>query len=315
VELVSPARIAVIGEGMLELTLQDGAWQVGTAGDALNVAAHLARFGRQVDFVSALGADAISDHLRRAWAAEGVGVDHVLTDPTRGPGLYAVNVDPAGERSFTYWRSDSAARALFSSPDIEIALAGAARAELLYFSLISLAVIPPGGRDRLMKLCADVRAAGGRVAFDTNYRPRLWSDQHEARAEAARFMTVTDIGLPTFDDEAQLFADAAPETTARRWRAAGAREVAVKFGRAGCLLSAGDVEKIVAPPETLDPIDTSGAGDGFNAGYLDARLRDESPRSSAIAGHRLAGWVVRRPGALPARDADFVYDQIRSTST
>ena len=176
-ELVSPARIAVIGEGMLELTLQDGAWRVGTAGDALNVAAHLARFGHAVDFITALGADAISAHLRQAWAAEGLGMDHVLTDPSRGPGLYAVSVDPTGERSFTYWRSESAARALFSLPGIEVALAAAGRAELLYFSLVSLAVIPPWGRDRLLKLCADVRAAGGSVAFDTNYRPRLWSDR------------------------------------------------------------------------------------------------------------------------------------------
>ena len=306
-ELVSPARVAVIGEGMLELTLLDGAWRVGTAGDALNVATHLARFGRRVDFISALGADAISAHLRQAWAAEGVVVDHVLNDPGRGHGLYAVSVDPTGERSFTYWRSESAARELFSLPNIEVTLAAASRVHLLYFSLISLAVIPPEGRDRLLKLCADVHAAGGRVAFDTNYRPRLWSDALEARAEAARFMTVTDIGLPTFSDEAQLFGDADPETTARRWRDAGAREVAVKLGQDGCLLSAGDIETIVATPQELDPIDTSGAGDAFNAGYLDAWLKAEPAKSRAIAGHRLAGWAVRRPGALPARDGDFVY--------
>jgi 2-dehydro-3-deoxygluconokinase len=311
VELVS--AIAVIGEGMLELTLQDGAWRVGTAGDALNVATHLARFDHAVDFVSALGADAISAHLRQAWAAEGIGLNHVLTDPVRGPGLYAVNVDPTGERSFTYWRSDSAARGLFSLPGIEAALAAAARAELIYFSLITLAVIPPEARDRLLELCADVRAGGGRIAFDTNFRPRLWSDAQRARAEAARFMTVTDIGLPTFDDEVQLFGDADVQATARRWRAAGVAEVAVKLGRGGCLLSSGDMETIVAPPQTLEPVDTSGAGDAFNAGYINGWIKGEPPTSRAIAGHRLAGWVVKRAGALPARDGDPIYDRTRST--
>ena len=296
-------RIAVIGEGMLELTLQDGAWRVATAGDALNVATHLARFGRDVDFITALGADPISAHLRQAWAAEGVGVGHVLTDASRAPGLYAVSLDAAGERSFTYWRADSAARALFSLPGVEAALAAAQSAPLLYFSLITLAVTPPQGRERLLQLCADVRAAGGRVAFDTNYRPSLWNDAGAARKAAARFIAVADIGLPTFDDEALLFGDEDPEQTAARWRGAGVAEVAVKLGRDGCLLSGAEAQEIVAPPTPIDPIDTSGAGDAFNAGYLDARLTDQPARLSALAGHRLAGWLVRRAGALPPREA------------
>jgi len=299
--------VAVIGEGMLELTLRDGAWRVGTAGDALNVATHLARFGRPVDFVTALGADPISAHLRQAWAAEGIGVAHVLTDERRTPGLYAISVDAVGERSFTYWRSDSAARALFSAPGIEAALTSATLAPMLYFSLISLAVTPPEGRHRLLQLCGEVRAAGGLVAFDTNYRPALWDAVGAARDEAERFIAVTDIGLPTFSDEALLFGDGRAELTVQRWREAGVREVAVKAGAAGCLLSAGDSEGMIAPPDPIVPVDTSGAGDAFNAGYLNALLIGLPPKSRALAGHRLAGWVVTRPGALPARDAGFDY--------
>ena len=297
----------MIGEGMLELTLQDGAWRVGTAGDTLNVATHLARFGRPVDFITALGADPVSAHLRQAWAAEGVGVAHVLTDERRTPGLYAISVDAGGERSFTYWRSDSAARALFSAPGIEAALESTGRTPLLYFSLISLAVTPLEGRDRLLRLCGEVRAAGGLVAFDTNYRPALWDNVRVARDEAERFMAVADIGLPTFGDEALLFGDARAEATARRWRTAGVREVAVKSGVAGCLLSVGDSEETIAPPASLEPVDTSGAGDAFNAGYLNAMLQGLPPAPRALAGHRLAGWVVGQPGALPVRDAAFDY--------
>jgi len=299
--------IAVIGEGMLELTLQDGAWRVGTAGDALNVATHLARFGRQVDFITAVGADPVSAHLREAWAAEGIGVAHVLTDARRAPGLYAISVDAEGERSFTYWRTDSAARALFVAPGIEAALEAARLAPLLYFSLITLAVTPPEGRDRLFQLCGEVRGAGGLVAFDTNYRPALWDSVDAAREEAERFISVTDIGLPTFSDEAALFGDEGPDATARRWREAGVREVAVKCGVAGCLLSTGDTEEMVAPPNPVAPVDTSGAGDAFDAGYLNASLRGLSPTSRALAGHALAGCVVSRPGALPARDVGFDY--------
>jgi 2-dehydro-3-deoxygluconokinase len=57
----------------------------------------------------------------------------------------------------------------------------------------------------------------------------------------------------------------------------------------------------------LPPLDTSGAGDAFNAGYLQARLRGADPKEAALAGHSLAGWVIQRAGAIPPRDAEAHY--------
>lgn len=293
-------RAVLVGEGMLELSGGNGQWKLGYGGDTLNTAIHLARAGVPSAYLTALGDDPFSADLRRQWADEGLDCSLILTDHRRAPGLYAITTNTAGERAFTYWRDDSAARQLMSCDGIGEALSVAARADLLAFSLITLAILPPASRDALLALARQVRARGGKVAFDGNYRARLWHDAHEARRAAEAAIACCDIGLPTLDDEIAMgHAEGAAEVAAR-WRALGCAETVVKLGADGCLLPDG---RLIAPPERLRPIDTSGAGDAFNAGYLAARLNGESLHAAATAGHRLAGWTIMRPGAIPARRA------------
>lgn len=301
------ARIVVIGEGMLELSRVDAHWQLSHGGDTLNTAIHLARFGCDVAYATALGADAFSDTLRAAWAAEGLDLSLLLTDFDRQPGLYAISTDATGERSFAYWRGESAARQIFALPGIEHVVAAAENADLLVFSLISLAILPPAGRSGLFDLCRRVRKRGGRVAFDSNYRPRLWESPAAARASYNQAIALADIGLPTIDDDVALAGASAGAHDAvavrDRWQALGAREIVVKLGGAGCLID----EEIVPPPAVVAPIDTSGAGDAFNAGYLKARLAAIAPSDAARLGHRLAGWVIMLPGAVPPNAPDAPY--------
>lgn len=293
------ARAVVCGEGMLELSREGGLWRLGHGGDTLNTAIHLARTGLDTAYLTALGRDPFSQELRGKWAAEGLDTSLVLTHPTRGAGLYAITTDAAGERSFTYWRSDSAARQMFALDAVDAAMAQAEWAQLFAFSLITMAILPPEGRKHLLDLASLVRANGGRVAFDGNYRPRLWDSADEARAARDAAIAVADIGLPTLEDEIALGA-VDPAQVAAHWQALGCSEVVVKLGAEGCRLPDG---AIVPPPEVLEPVDTSGAGDAFNAGYLAARLQGEGCRASALAGHRLAGWTIMRPGAIPAMDS------------
>jgi 2-dehydro-3-deoxygluconokinase len=297
-------RIVVVGEGMLELARDGGGWRLGYGGDTLNTAIHLARFGYATGFLTALGADDFSADLRRDWTAEGVDTRHVLTDPARMPGLYAIRTDDTGERSFSYWRNDSAARQMFALPGIDAALADAARADALMFSLITLAVLPPGARSRLFALCAAVRARGGKVVFDGNYRPRLWSSPAAAALARDEAIAHTDIGLPTLDDEALLTPGATAASVAAHSAALGCGECIVKLGSEGCRLPDGSV---IAPPTVVVPVDTSGAGDAFDAAYLAARLGGRSMADAALAGHRLAAWVIAHVGAIPARTSDAPY--------
>jgi 2-dehydro-3-deoxygluconokinase len=298
------ARIVLVGEGMVELSRADAAlWRLTYGGDTLNTAIHLARFGDQVGFLTALGDDPFSADLRAAWMDEGIDPALLLTKPASSPGLYAITNDAEGERSFTYWRKDSAATHVFTAPGIAEAVRATEEAEMLGFSLISLAILPPEGRDALLDVARRMRAAGRHVAFDGNYRARLWTDAREAALWRDRAIATCTIGLPTLEDEAQIGHPETPEEIAARWQAGGATEVVVKLGVEGCFVAG----KHVPPPTRLAPHDTSGAGDAFNAGYLHARLAGYSPAEAARIGHRIAGWVVMRVGAVPPRDTDAPY--------
>ncbi len=296
----SAPRAVLVGEAMLELSQDSSGWQLGYGGDTLNTAIHLARSGIDTAYLTALGTDPFSDDLKARWAAEGLDTSLILADPARNPGLYAITCDEAGERSFTYWRGESAARRLIECAGIEAALAAAEAADLIAFSLISLAILPPEGRESLLALARRVRQHGGLVAFDGNYRPRLWPDQETARAARDAAIAVASIGLPTLEDETMLSGETSAEAVAAHWQALGCAETIVKLGPEGCRLPGG---QIIAPERVLAPVDTSGAGDAFNGGYLAARLRGQTPADAALAGHALAGWTIMRRGAIPAQDS------------
>jgi 2-dehydro-3-deoxygluconokinase len=294
--------VIVIGECMLELTRDGDRWRVGYAGDTFNTALYLSRLGVPTAYMTALGADAFSQDMRAAWQADGLDTSLVLTDGARLPGLYAVRNDADGERHFYYWRERSAARQLFTLPGIEAAVARARSAQQLYLSGITLSLFNAAERAQLNEIAAAVRAAHGQVIFDPNYRPNGWRNADEARAAIRALAPFVSSVAPTFVDEVVLFGDASPAQTVVRWRDWGAAEVIVKLGAQGCLVCDAD-DTVVVPAIKVDcVIDTTGAGDAFNAGFLAARRAGQNLTQAAQAANRVAAIVIGHRGAIVPRE-------------
>ncbi len=296
--------VACVGECMVELALPaegdaSGAARIGFAGDAANVAIYLRRSAGasvEVAFVSAVGDDALSARMTAFLADEGLRTDLIERRAGRSPGLYAISLDADGERSFAYWRETSAARTLFEPP-CRVTPERLRGFDLVYLSGISLAVLSATARCDLRAFLADYRAEGGRVAFDSNYRPRLWPDAETARREIGALWRLTDIGLPSLDDEIALWGDADETAALARLRACGLRAGALKRGAAGPRAIGWDGAVPNFVPERR-PLDTTAAGDSFNGAYLAARLTGALPRECLEAGHALASRVIRHRGAI-----------------
>lgn len=301
-------RVASIGECMIELRHVTAIeMTMAFGGDTLNMAVYLARLGAtagiRVNYVTALGDDPYSDGMIEGWRVEGVDTELVRRLPGRMPGLYLIRTDDHGERSFFYYRSEAAARDMLRGPEARPLLAALPGFDLVYLSGITLSILDQPQRERLIEALADVRRAGGRVAFDGNFRPRGWPDLDEARAVYGRLLHHVDIALPTLDDERALFADPDVDASIGRLHGYGVREVVVKDGAAGCHLSA-DGRRAFSPSRPIaDVVDTTAAGDSFNAGYLAARLVGAEPLRAATVGHTLAGEVIRHRGALIPKGA------------
>ncbi len=297
-------KVAAIGECMVELSRRaDGALALGFGGDTLNTAIYLARLGIAVDYVTALGDDPYSDAMLAAWAEDGVGTSLVPRLAGRMPGLYAIRTDAAGERRFYYWRDSAAARDLFALPETPRIAAALAEYDLIYLSGITLSLYGEAGRAVLFAALDKARARGARIAFDTNYRPRNWRDAAAARAAFMDMLGRTDIALPSVEDCGAVFGERGTAAIVAHLRAAGIGEIALKLTPPGCLVAAGEREDMVPAETVTDIVDTTAAGDSFNAAYLAARLRGEPPVAAARAGHRLAARVIRHPGAVVPRAA------------
>lgn len=293
-------QVVAFGECMVELRAgPDGRIEVGYGGDTLNTAQHLAELGVATAYLTAIGSDPLSARMKRAWDAVGIDTRLVATVEGACVGLYAIDVDEHGERSFSYWRSHSAARSLFDTTDIDTLLAAAASADWLYLSGITLSLFDAAGRDRIGVLAKAVREHGGRVAFDPNYRPAGWASPDAAIAAFASLAPQIAIVLPSLDDERKLFGgDAA--ACFDRWQAWGAGEAIVKDGGNGAYVRQNGTTLTVPPPRVLRPLDTTGAGDAFNAGFLAAHLGGAPADMAAAAGHERAAQAVMRRGALAA---------------
>ena len=294
-----PFRIACVGEVMIELIAGDGnAAELNVAGDTYNTAAYLKSTAPELDveYVTVLGKDRFSDRIVRDMEARGIGATAVARHPKRMPGLYAIETDAAGERSFAYWRSSSAARTLFDEDgrDPTDVLAGH---DLVLLSGISLAILSSNARDRLRSALEGFRANGGLLAFDSNFRPHLWNDLELARTETERFWRCTDIALPSVDDEMALFGNAGSTEVIARLRSWGVSRGALKRGDAGPM-DLGPEGHALTVPIAKNVVDTTAAGDSFNAGYLAATAIGQSSIKAMEAGHALALKVIGKRGAI-----------------
>lgn len=298
----SAVVVQAIGECMVEVVRASQA-RIDYSGDTFNTAVYLCRSAEhrtsaiEVRYLTGVGDDAESTRMRLRWLEEGITDDAVVV-AGRTPGLYMISTDARGERSFSYWRSQSAAAALFAGEDWVERVGG----DYVYLSGITLQLTTAASRALLVARLRELRRRGTQVVFDSNYRPQGWASNEVARAAMDEILAVTDIALVTWEDENLLTGCADVPACVARLASFGIEEIVVKDGAQGSWVAEGERLTHVAV-QAVVPVDTTAAGDSFNGAYLASRISGDPPLVAAQAGSVLASEVVRHRGAIIARDA------------
>lgn len=321
-------KIAVIGECMAEIQLptsdkgfsmrQALSAQISYGGDTLNTAIYLNRLLRQtslhkainVDYITLVGDDPFGLAMREAWLDEGLGCELAEIRTGQTSGLYAIQTDQVGERHFSFWRHQAPARQLFSGEDGLQRLAKLHSYDWLIVSGIGLAILEPEGCQRLMAFLKEFQ---GKLLYDTNHRPRLWlGREEEARTTTDTIFRLAHIILPSEEDLEALwpsFASLSHDGQLAFLSQYSRAEWVVRRGGKPLDLYADGQWSRVELARLAKVVDTTAAGDSFNAGYFAARLQGMPPQKAALRGHELARVVIGYQGAIiPLLAMNFGYN-------
>lgn len=301
-------KIALIGECMIELNGEPfGVMQQSYGGDSLNTATYLARLKDsarlEVYYVSALGQDKLCQQMLAHWQADGINTELVLRDPQRSAGLYLIQLDEQGERTFLYWRDQSAARYLLQHQDYGKVKTALQQMDVVYLSGISLAILPENDRTLLLKQLAELKKSGVEIAFDSNFRPALWQSKKQAQSCYQALLPLVDLALVTFDDEQILWGDQDEQACLKRLSQFGISTVVLKQGSFGATCYQHNQCQFVPTQPVQNIVDTTSAGDSFNAGFLLGYLQDKPLTQCCEQGNRLAGIIIQHRGAIIQRSA------------
>lgn len=300
------STIAAIGEVMIELSPSpqpSGNGQdllaLSYAGDSFNTAVYLSRLGIQTDYITQLGDDHYSDNVLDYLSRENIGTKLIRQIPETRPGMYLIRNSHDGEREFYYWRNQSPARKIFSDMEHRQNLFTLLNEfDYLYLTGITLAILDQEDRSSFLEFLQRYRNEGGKVIFDSNYRPGLWPSKEVTQNTLTAMMKLTDIALLTLDDEQLLWDIDSANDCLALYSQHNISEIVIKRGSQSVIAKFEGRQFEIEVPRVNNTIDTTGAGDTFNAGYLAGRLKGLTLEESIALAIKCAAQTIQHRGAI-----------------
>lgn len=260
-------------------------------GSAANTAAALARLDVPTRFVGAVGDDSAGRHAVESLARTGVDVGAVQTTSSEPTVMVIVVLPPDGERLIYVWPPRGGAHAML---DVELAASAIDDAAWVHVSGICLRVSP--AREALLAAMDRARSRGIPVSLDLNLRLENWGWEAGFREVALDAVGRADVVLGSAFDEIAPLGDESDPVAAARALGAGERLIVARLGADGAIAVA-DQEVTRATGFAVDVVDTVGAGDAFNAGFIAARLEHRSLDDALTWGNAVAASTIAGRGA------------------
>ncbi len=305
-----------IGEGMVELSsLKETAYATeftkAYAGDALNTAVAAKRLGNSVGFITGFGDDPFAHGLRQLCQSEGLDTSGAKVFAGEQTGLYLVG-NPVGSSSaeddkkeYLYYRKGSAASKL-SPQNIDPNMIATAR--MVHSTAVTLS-LSESARKTVHRAFEIAKANNVMTVFDPNFRPRLWDKPMDALEAINDLLPLVDVILPSIpDDTLPTIGLSRPEQVADYFWFKEVPLVVVKAGHLGCYIGYKKKIEHVAAFKAERVVDTVGAGDTFNAGFIHGLLTNQSLVDCGRLGATAAGLMIQQRGvinALPMQEAIY----------
>lgn len=262
-------------------------------GSVANVAVALARLGAPVSFVGVVGDDGYGRFVQADLAAEGVDTSGLCVSRDALTPMVIALIEPSGERMNVVWPPERGADKLLAPEQVDPdAIASAA---WLHTSGMVLRDSPV--REAALYAMRLAHDAGVPVSLDLNLRLELWGWDDAIADTMVEAVGLADVALGSAKEEIAPLAGTDRIEDAARALSGGRRVVVARLGEQGALVCdpAGNLMHVPAFPTTV--VDTLGAGDAFDGGFIAARLAGCDWVEATRWGNAVAALKIARPGA------------------
>ena len=265
-------------------------------GDTFNAAVYFSRLTKKefnTFYFTGLGQDHLSKMMVKRFKNENLKTELIQIIKDKSPGLYSIQTDEKGNRSFSYWRNDSAAKKMIERCNLNKIDKFISDSELFYYTGISLGILKQKDQNKLIDLSKKSKL----TAFDFNYRNSFHGNKIKSQSLFKKSNLSSNINFISFDDITEIFGKSDPI------------EFINAFKRKDNIIILKHFEKIFYSEfnkigsiniPIIKAIDTTAAGDSFNGSFLAYHLINEklSIEDKILKSHNITKNVLKYRGAI-----------------
>ena len=291
-------NVCSIGEAMIEISnIKNSLYNQSFAGDTLNFCNYLDKKKLNAFFLSAIGKSEINQSLLNFVKSKKISTKYIKQINQFELGLYLIKNKDNGEKQFFYWRDESAAKHYFNNIDFLNLYKELKNFDYIYFSGITLSIIHISKLNNFIKLFKQLKSKKIKIVFDFNIRPSRWNKKNlnifldsVLKFVDICFLSGEDMNYWKNKNNIKSY-----EQIVRKYKLKhsifrkNSKFTYVFLNKTRYVFRNKLLEKVV---------DTSGAGDGFNAAYLSNFIVNNDPVLALKAGSSLGSKIVMKKGAI-----------------
>ena len=291
-------NVCSIGEAMIEISnIKNSLYNQSFAGDTLNFCNYLDKKKLNAFFLSAIGKSEINQSLLDFVKSKNISTKYIKQINQFEVGLYLIKNKDNGEKQFFYWRDESAAKQYFNNIDFLNLYKELKNFDYIYFSGITLSIIHISKLNNFIKLLNLLKSKKIKIVFDFNIRPSRWNKKNlnifldsVLKFVDICFLSGEDMNYWKNKNDIKSY-----EQIVRKYKL---KHSIFRKNAKFTYVFLNKTRYVFKNKLLKTVVDTSGAGDGFNAAYLSNFIVNNDPVLALKAGSSLGSKIVMKKGAI-----------------